>query len=108
MVMSKLCKQCRITKSFSIKPTTLDYRPVDTTIKNAILLEIHRNIDKLRGTDSFIILVDNSRYEIEIVKLITNDSDKIIFVTLKQHFMHYDSKRGRLVRVNMRYVEIEY
>lgn len=110
-MIQNLCKRCRITKSFPTRdlPSSsklLDYQDVNKTHTNRILLGIYENKEKIRDKQEFLILVDGSRYKIEVVELIKNDNLKIKSAILKQYFMHYDSHIGQLVCVNVRYVEI--
>ena len=55
-----------------------------------------------KTTDEFIILVDGSRYGIEI------PAHQNKTTTLYQHFLHNDRKRKKLVSVSYRKVIIEW
>lgn len=102
---SKLCKSCTISKSFPVNkiPKNYDFMPVNNTTSNAILDKIYESRQKLRPNNKFVILVDGSRYNIELVSSTSKPNQTF---TIKQYFLHNDSKRGQLVEVSVRFVKI--
>ena len=116
-----LCTKCEISKSFDIGkiPKVFDFKKVSNKTDNTILFQIYQKINNSQLTNKsklqqfpfsrcfepgrkFMILVDGSRYEIEIISK-TNKNQEIF---LKQFFLHYDSKQGQLIPVSVRFVKI--
>ncbi len=99
-----LCEKCEISLSFSVGkvPSKFDYKPVSNTEKgNPILAVIIQHKQKLKELAKFKILVDGSRYGIEVIKVTSS------YYHLKQFFLHYDGKRCQLIPVWVRYVIIK-
>ncbi len=98
-----LYQSCEISRNFPVNriPWNFTYKSVSHKSNNLILLRIHESHNQIiANATPFIILVDGSRYEIESVKTTDNQ------IILKQYFLHYDSKRGQLVRVFVRFVRL--
>jgi len=97
-----LCVSCELSKNFPANriPNSFTYKHYSNNSDNYILLKIYESRAKLIPTESFIILVDGSRYCIETISKTKNE------IILKQYFLHYDSKREQLIRVYGRYVRI--
>ncbi len=96
------CKECKISLGFKIgevpaNQAGIDFKNVPVR-ENAILDQILASPHHKTIGAKFIILVDGSRYGIEIIGKSNN------CVLLKQHFLHYDGKRGKLVPVSVRFV----
>ena len=104
-----LCKSCKITKSFPINkiPKIPDYGVVSNKSDNDILIQIYASRQKIATNAKFMILVDGSRYKIEVIS-VKNVSTHNREIVLKQYFLHYDAKRGQLMEVNVRFVKIIY
>jgi hypothetical protein len=102
--LKKLCTSCKITKSFNLGsiPAKYNYKSVSNMSNNIILKEIMENSAKFKVKEKFIILADGSRYGIEVC---TVSKQKII---AKQYFLHYDGTRGKLIAVNVRFVEVVF
>ena len=96
----RLCSTCWISIGYRVseKPIKLDLKQVDPTTDNEILKQImlvkHKFVDGCR----LLILVDGSRYGIEICKIDYNT------IYLKQYFLHYDG--SQLIPTNYRFVKI--
>jgi len=97
-----LCISCELSKNFPANklPKSFTYKHYSNKSDNHILLKIYESRAKIIPTESFTILVDESRYCIETVSKTTNE------IILKQYVLHYDSKREKLIRVYGRYVRI--
>jgi hypothetical protein len=83
---TKLCDKCEISLAYPVRdfPSRVDYRPVSNKTDNEILVRIlHRKTSFVKG-NKFIVLVDGSRYGIEIVNVNKQ------YVSLKQYFLHYN------------------
>lgn len=97
-----LCKKCTITKSFANgeNPPQIDYKSVNNTEKNEILLKI---LSKGIGpVDSqFTVISHNNRYRITVKH---ENSNHCLLI---QEYMHFDKRNG-YVPSNWRYVRIVY
>jgi hypothetical protein len=96
-----LCTKCEISVSYSLRdlPKVPSLLPVSNRQDNAVLAAIYKKNNFVVDT-SFVILVDNSRYQIKICVVTKN------IVRLKQYFLHYDDNRGALIPVNVRFVQL--
>ena len=95
-----LYSACLITLGFTkqTEPNRLDFKQVSNKKTNQILYEILLDRKKLICGNDFLILVDGSRYAINIL------SSKNKYVFLKQSFLHYNGRN--LDSVSFRYVKI--
>lgn len=96
----KICDKCEITLAFPVgkPPKQINFMSVSNNSTNTVLVEILKlKACFIRG-NRFIIIVDGSRYGIEIVN-VTSD-----VIYLKQFFLHYDG--GKLVPFVVRLVKI--
>ena len=101
----KLCKTCEISLNFDGNklPECFDVMTVSNTSNNSILVKIMENKHRFNCGESFIILVDGSKYTIEIL---SNDGNK---VELKQIVSHYNGGKGtqnNLMNSYVRFVRI--
>ena len=96
------CKSCYISLNFTIRniPKQIDFKKVSILEDNDVLVEILKNKNKFNKNNSFIILVNGSRYGIYI-----SNTDKN-HVYLKQYFLHYDSTKKNLFPKFVRFVKL--
>lgn len=102
-----LCEKCSISLSFGVNriPSNCDFVQVSNRADNDILLEIFKSKEKLTSSYPFIILVNGSRYSIELLSKNVLSRNRVE-MNLKQIFLHNDCIRKKLVPVSVRLVKI--
>ena len=104
--MAGICQACHISLNFPVNkvPPKLDFKLVNNTEENNILLEIFLNEDKLYPGSKFVIMVDGGKYGIEVCSIKGTVEKSIMY--LKQFVLHYNG--SRLVPVYVRYLKIDF